>query len=264
MNKITYLCFVFLFCLSFSGISQSNQIKRVRIDFVGPKDYTRHLLLAFTPNDEASDGVDYGYDALVFDNFPDDLNWVIDNGRYIIQGVGTFNTTKYYPLGMYLSNSGEIEIALIALENFDSPIDVFIYDSVLNTFTSINDSRYIKTLTNGNYLDRFYITFTDNSSLIDIASGTNNALSLTENDLKETSFSYIKSTKELVIKTNSSINLKEVSFYDVLGKKLLNVRNLNSDYIIIPLSNIKTSSSLIVSLLTEDGKQVNKHIIIGQ
>lgn len=264
MNKITYLCFVILFCLSFSGFSQSNQIQRVRLDFVGPKDYTRHLLLSFTSNDVATDGVDYGYDALVFDEIPDDLNWIIEDGRYVIQGVGSFNNTKYYPLGIFLSNSGEIEIALTALENFDSPIDVFIYDSILNTFTSINDSRYIKTLTKGNYLDRFFITFTDNSIMLNIASVTNNALSVTENELKETSFNYIKSTKELVIKTNSAINLKEVSIYDILGKKLLNVRNLNSDYIKIPLSSIKTNSSLIVSLLTEDGKQVNKHIMIGQ
>lgn len=262
MNKITYLFFVFLFCFSFKGISQSS-IQRVRVDFEGPMGYTRHLLLAFTTNNAASDGVDYGYDALVFDNFPDDMNWIIEDGRYVIQGVGSFNNSKYYPLGMFLSNSGEIEIVLTALENFTTAINVFVYDSVLNTFTSINNSNYIKTLSKGEYLNRFYITFTDNSEMLNIASETNNALSMTENDLKETSFNYIKSTKELVIKTNS-INLKEVSFYDVLGKKLLNVRNLKSDYIKIPLSNIKTSSSLIVSLLTEDGKQLNKHIMLGQ
>jgi hypothetical protein len=99
--------------------------------------------------------------------------------------------------------------------------------------------------------------------VIDVAR-SGNALSLSENELKETSFKYIKSTKELVVKTNSAINLKEVSFYDVLGKKLMTIKNLNSDYIKIPLSSINTSSSLIVSLLTEDGKQLNKHIMIGQ
>ena len=90
------------------------------------------------------------------------------------------------------------------------------------------------------------------------------ALSLNENELKLTSFQYIKSTKELVVKTNSAVNLKEVSFYDVLGKKLLNVQNIHSNSIKIPLRTINTSSSLIVSLLTEDGKQYSKHIITGK
>ncbi len=259
MNKITYLCFVILLCFSFKGISQSSEIQRVRLDFVGPMDYTRHLLLAFTPG-WASDDVDYGYDALNFDHFPDDLNWMIKDGRYVIQGVGAFSNTKYYPFGMFLTNSGEIEIALTSLENFETTIDVFVYDALLNTFTSINNSNYIKTITKGEHLNRFYITFTNNTNLINIP-GSSNALSLSENEINHTSLNYLNSSKELLIKTNTTTNLKVVSVYDILGKKLVDIQNINSDYIKIPLSNIKTSSTLIVSLLTEDGKQLNKHII---
>jgi hypothetical protein len=261
MNKITYLCFVILFCFSFSGFSQTSTIQRVRLDFVGPQDYTRHLLLAFTPNNQATDGVDYGYDALMFDELPDELNWIIDDDRYVIQGVGQFDTSKYYPFGMFLSNSGEIEIALTKLENFDTPIDVFIYDSVLNTFTSINDSRNIKTLSNGNYLDRFYITFTDNSNLIAIASGSNNALSISENEIHNTTLNYLNGSKELLVKTNTTLNLKSAKVYDVLGKKLIDIQNIKSDYIKISLSGINTNSTLIVSLTTADGKVLNKRII---
>ena len=263
MNKITYLCFVFLFCISFKGSSQSSGIQRVRVDFEGPMGYTRHLLLAFTSNDAASDNVDYGYDALVFDNFPDDLNWMIENDRYVIQGVGKFNNQKYYPFGMFLQNSGNIKIRLTALENFDTSINVFIYDSELGSFTSINNSDYAKSISKGNYLDRFYITFTNNPDQLNIPSSINNALSIAENDLNKTSFNYINSTKELMIKTNTSLNLNEISLYDILGKKLMSINNINSNQIKIPLANLNTSSSLIVSLMTEDGKQTNKHIIAG-
>jgi hypothetical protein len=260
MNKITYLCFVILLCFSFKGSGQSSEIQRVRLDFVGPMDYTRHLLLAFTPDDVATDGVDYGYDALVFDDFPDDLNWMIEDGRYVIQGVGAFDNTKYYPLGMFLFHSGEVEIALTALENFDLPIDVYIYDSLLNSFTAINDSNYIKSLTKGEYIDRFYITFTNNSEMINIARSSN-ALSLSENEINQTSLNYLSSTKELLVKTNTILNLKSASVYDVLGKKLIGLQNINSNNVKIPLSNINTGSPLIISLLTVDGKQLNKQIV---
>jgi len=260
MHKITYLCFAILFCFSFKGLSQSSEIQRVKVDFVGPMGYTRHLLLGFTSDDAASDGVDYGYDALLFDEFPDELNWIIENKRYIIQGVGAFNNTKYYPLGMFLTNSGEIKIALKTLENFDTAIDVYVYDSQLNTFTLINNSNYVKSLTKGEYLNRFYIAFTDDSALLR-GMASNNSLSLSENDLSKTTLKYLMSTKELQIKTNTVMKLKNVSIYNILGKKLIGLQNINSNEFKIPLTNLKTSTPLVVSLVTEDGKQLNKQFI---
>jgi hypothetical protein len=263
MSKITYLCFVILFCLSLNISSQSGEIQRVRVDFVSPLGYARHLLLAFTPDNAASDGFDYGYDALLFDEFPDELNWMIDNKRYVIQGVGSFENSKFYPFGMFLTNSGEIKIRLTALENFDTPINVFIYDSEQDLYTSINNSDYVKSVTKGEYLDRFFITFTNNSELINIP-GSVNALSISENEIKEPSLNYVKSTRELQIKTNTAVNLKQVSLYNILGKQLINIENINSNTIRIPLSSLNTNGSLIVSLTAEDGKKLNKHILVSQ
>jgi hypothetical protein len=268
MTKITYLCLAFLLGISVGGHAevwsqQSNtaaatsQIQRVRIDFVNPTGYTRHLLLAFTPDDAATDGVDYGYDALNIDNYPDDLNWMIEGGRYVIQGVGAFNDSKFYPFGMFLSNSGTIKISLNALENFDTPINVFIYDSLLDTFTSINDFNYNNSLTKGDYINRFYIAFSNNSIIV-------NTLSLTNTTIKQTTLYYQNSSKELVVKTNSALTIKEISVYNILGKKLLNMQNVNSNAINIPVSGIRTSSSLILNITTSDGKQLNKHILTNK
>ena len=265
MNKITYLCFAVLFCLSFKLFGQSSEIQRVRLDFVTPLDYTRHLLLSFTSDNSASDGVDYGYDAKLFslDEYPDDLNWIIEGDRYVIQGVGEFNNSKYYPLGMFLTNSGEIEIRLRLLENFDTPIDVYIYDASLNTFTAINNSNYIKTLSSGDYLDRFFITFTNNFEMINF-SARNSSLSVNENEINKASLTYLKNTKELLIKTNSAINLQEVVLYDILGKKLNSVQGINSRTIKISLAQLHSNSPLIVSMLTEDGEHISKRIITSQ
>jgi len=96
--------------------------------------------------------------------------------------------------------------------------------------------------------------------MINIARSSN-ALSLSENEINQTSLNYLSSTKELLVKTNTILNLKSASVYDVLGKKLITLQNINSDYVKIPLSNINTSSPLIISLLTVDGKQLNKQIV---
>jgi len=242
--------------------SQSSEIQRVRIDFVTPLGYTRHLMLAFTPDNVASDNFDYGYDALVFDDFPDDLNWIIEDERYIIQGVGAFENTKFYPLGMFLSNSGQVKIKLRLLENFDSPIPVYVYDFVLDTFTPINNADCIISLADGDYLDRFYITFSNDKNIINMASSSK-ALTVGDHDIQHTSFNYIRSAKELVIKTNTTTKLNQVALYDITGKRLIAIDNIDSNSIKIPLGNLKTSASFFVSLLTEDGKHLNKQILAG-
>ena len=120
-TKITQLAFAIILVFGISAFTttsnainntsnnqatQSSTIQRVRIDFTTPTGYVRHLLLAFTSNNAASDGFDYGYDGMVADDFPDDLNWMIEDDRYVSQGVGAFDQTKKYPLGLFLTNSG--------------------------------------------------------------------------------------------------------------------------------------------------------------
>ena len=74
MNKVTTIYAIIL--LSFLALpnAYSQEIQRVRVDFETPLGYVRHLLLGFTPDNAASDEMDYGYDALCFDDLDDDLD----------------------------------------------------------------------------------------------------------------------------------------------------------------------------------------------
>ena len=156
MNKITYISFVLL--IAFLNYSEA-QVQLVRLDFVSPTGYVRPLLLGFDSTNTATDGVDFGWDVLNFDDIPGDLNYMIEGDRYVVQGVGAFNETKKYPLGLFLTYSGTITISLIALENFDTPIDVYIYDAILDTYTQINNADYTAVVPSGNYLNMYYIAF---------------------------------------------------------------------------------------------------------
>ena len=165
MTKKTNFYWLLLFIMvssitnTASAFAATENIQRVRIDFTMPDGYVRHLLLAFTKDNSASDAYNYGYDGINKDNYPYDLNWMIGDLRCTTQGVGAFDDSKRYPLGMFMSNDGEVEIVLDALENFDAPIDLFIYDSQLNTYTQINDSNFIANIDKGDYLNRFYLAF---------------------------------------------------------------------------------------------------------
>ena len=234
----------------------TSSIQRVRIDFTMPNGYVRHLLLGFTPDNAASDGFDYGYDGPNPDNFPDDLNWMIEDERYVIQGVGAFDNTKVYPLGLFLSNSGDIEIKLAALENFQEEINVFVFDAQLNTYTLINDADYSSYSNSGEYTDRYFITFLENNG------NSDTFLSVEENELNNISVFFNKGSQELIVKSENDINLiKETTVYDILGRKLSGVKHLNLNYYSFP---IRTFNSQHIVQIKSENRILTKKIIVTQ
>lgn len=232
----------------------NTQIQRVRVDFTMPNGFVRHLLLGFTPDNAASEGVDYGYDTPTYDSFPDDLNWMIENQRYVIQGVGEFNETNQYPLGMFLSNNGTIEITLTSLENFDSPIDVFVYDSVLDSYTLINESSFSGEFESGEYLNRFFIAFVNPNDNSD----DETILSIDDQTEPVANIKYLRNNSELDIYANFIIDKIEV--YNLLGKKIFAKRNIRSKELTAKLNHVNSPYGL-VRIYTQAGIIMKKIIL---
>jgi hypothetical protein len=258
MNKITYLTVVLFLCITGSITSQNTEIQRVRLDITSPLGYVRHLLLGFTPDNAATDGVDYGYDAKNIENLPDDTNWMIEGNRYVIQGVGAFNTSKYYPLGIFLTNSGTISIALNSLENFENPINVYVYDAELDTYTGINDSNYSNTMESGTHLNRYYIAFTN---IPPANIGENSALSIAENTLQNISISYLKHSKTLCIDSKGLVTLKQVTLYNLQGQRLLDLGKVTQNRVEIAMDYPK-ASPIILQIQSDDGQLLHKKLIL--
>ena len=157
---LTFSNFIFASNTSTSSpLESDSSIQIIRLNYTAPNSASRELLLAFTSDNAASDGVDYGYDATVSSPFTNDLNWLIEDNRYVIQGVGAFDNTKQYLFGLYNEFSGEATIEITSVEDFDTDINIYIYDALLNTYTSVKDAAYTVTLDAENYTDRFYIAF---------------------------------------------------------------------------------------------------------
>ena len=277
MKKITHFCIAFFVSIFIGNIgstyattliaqsnNNANEIQRVRIDFVSPDKYTRHLLLAFTPDNAATDGFDYGYDALNPDNFLNDLNWMIEEKRYVIQGVGAFDETKQYPFGLFLGDSGDIEIILTGLENFDSEIDVFIYDLFLDTYTRINDDSFKMNIDAADYLNRFFISFqapeVDENPIDDDEIETSPIV-----EVVNTSINYLNKSNEIFIQVPNTVNVKHVYLINLLGQTVNSWNALNADFsneIKIPVKNI-SNGVYIISVKTNTGI-INKKVLVRQ
>jgi hypothetical protein len=271
MKTLYYLCFAMLFFVPTKSFCSSTddaitttttQVQRVRIDVTTTMGFTRHLLLAFTPNNAASDDIDYGYEAINGDNYSNDSSWMVGDQRLVIQGVGAFQNTKAYPIGLFLSNAGDVELTLSALEHFNEPIEVYIYDSLNNTTTSISDSSFIETMPEGDSTNRFYITFTSTITAMVFADST---LSTSETQLETPQINYISSTKNLQINVPNGLDVRDIHLYNILGQKVKQWSNLKSNSsgnYTISLSNM-SKGTYLVSFKTKTGK-FNKRLIMSK
>ena len=251
-KQLLLILLLSVICFNESISSNSNDIQRVRIDFTSSQGYTRHLLLGFTPDNSASDNFDYGYDAPNIEDHPDDLNWIINDERYVIQGVGSFDHNKIYPLGMYLENDGSIEISLNALENFTDDIDVYIYDAETNSHHYINDSSLVMSLPSTDFEQRFYITFSNEA--------VPEQLSITESTIQSNKVYYTKYDSSIHIQSTDDNVIREVKGFNFLGQEVITLININSETVKIPIQN-NGSNGLIIYIKTTVGVDIKKVII---
>jgi len=229
-----------------------DDIQRLRLTFTTPEGAVRPLLLAFTPDNRASDAFDYGYDAINSDTFPNDMSFMMSDEKYVIQGVGEFDITKKYPLGIFMTSAGTVKIELTDLENFDEEIDVYVYDALLDTYTQINDLSFQTQLEVGSYVNRFSIVFQ-----------TDTTLSTIDDDFKDITVKYLQQTDEIYVKTPASIEVRQVYLINIAGQSVRswNMTNMNfSQEFKIPVKDI-SEGNYILKVETSTNSY-NKKVIV--
>ncbi|MBD3890868.1 hypothetical protein [Olleya marilimosa] len=281
MKKVTLITLLLItsFTLANTNLATLNNsnsgIQIIRLDYNAPNGASRELVLAFTSDNAATDGVDYGYDAAVYAPFSNDLNWLIDSNRYVIQGVGEFQNTSQYLFGLYSEVSGEASITLSSLENFNTTINVYIFDALLNTYTNINDTPFVSTIDAGDYTDRFYIAFMEPEVVIDTedvtdvtidsfdASGTNDeiftpTLVLPKKKLK---LSYFENSNRLNLSFDTEASIKSITIYNYKGNTVQSIQSINNNKIDIPLNTL--DKNLIIHIKTEtETETIVKQIVL--
>jgi hypothetical protein len=129
---------------------------KFRLGFSGTKIDHRQIL--FTVDENSTDGVDWGYEAEIYELFEDDMFWTIDDKKYVIQASNSVDINKDIPLGI-TSSGGLIAINIDGLENVDESTDLFIKDSLTGLLHAIKNQSFEIDLPKGTYLNRFSFVF---------------------------------------------------------------------------------------------------------
>jgi hypothetical protein len=215
----------------------------IRIGYEDPELFHRQILLGFLPSTNADLDFNVGYDALMMDPREDEAFFIIENDqtkKYVIQGVGAFDNSYEFPIGLIITQSGTHKIMLDAVENFTEP--VYIKDNVLHTAYNLSESSFSPNLSPGEYLDRFSIVF--NSQAL------NNTDAFIENDLR---VYYVNNN--IIINNINNIKLSHVEIFNELGQQImeLNTSDLNQQKIKIPFTHQK--GLYIVKVQSQEGKK---------
>ncbi|MDI9309947.1 MAG: T9SS sorting signal type C domain-containing protein [Limnohabitans sp.] len=196
----------------------------------------------------ATSGWDDNYDATIGLTTNIGIYSFANDEKCIIQGRPTpFNINDEVPLGINVHSNGSYHIAIKAVDGLfsDNYQTIYLEDKQQNIVHNLLTSPYTFTSNEGTFNNRFVLRYTETAL-------NNNNFDL-ENSIKVYATDHIK-VKSTVEK------IKEIIVYDVIGKKLIDKTNVNTNEITI--NELKpTTNVLLVKVTLENGTIITKKVI---
>ena len=233
-----------------SSYNEANDDRlKMRIGFKSANAYTRQLLV--TRDSQATSLVDFGFDAKYKDEQSTDMFWMIDEEKFVIQGINTIDTSSILPIGITTSESGVNTLKIDSLLNFPDDLQVYVHDTELGTYHNLRSSDFEIDLPAGEYLNRFRITF------------TNQALSTEEfeNDTNLNVY-FANDSESIVINNPNLISIANAEIVNMIGQSVYKYDAIElNDTVELKTKNISTGA-YIIKLKTENGI-ISKKVLVN-
>lgn len=225
-----------------NDIVYNNYNTKIRLGFDSANNFHRQLLIGFM-DENATDGINTGYDGQQIDTQSNDSYFLIDDLEFTIQGVGAFDVVKTYPLGVNADISGIVKFKIDGTEFLPNNQKIYVHDKETSVYHDITNKQAEIDLAAGNYKTRFELTFKTTSSLGTEENVLHEFLLLVYNNDLE---------KKLKIKKNQSLTISEVSIYNINGQLLTTIKKIPElDTIEIPF-NVQRGT-YVVKIITDKG-----------
>jgi hypothetical protein len=236
--------------LNNNDLVATDTFKRIRLGFNSNNNYHRQVLLGFM-NENATSGMDYGYDALSIDNFPNDMYFLVGENQLVIQGVGFFDVNSSFPIGVKTDVEGKVSFTLDAIENFDIGQAVYIYDNVTAIYHNIRNEIFEVIMPIGVNDTRFSLKFMDK---------TLNTKQYSMNDIQITHIQ----NRNLIVINNKLLNVtvEKVTLYNILGQSISSWKTENQEQQNIQLPIKSISSGVYIAKVKTSKGELSKKILV--
>ena len=198
--------------------SSENTRPQFRFGFNSVNTIRRQLLL--TQDDLATENIDWGFDALCNETQMDDLYWLIEDEKFVIQGTNALNNETILPLGVHVQSAGMNSITIDELSNVSDNLDIYVHDIELNLYHDLRTSDYAFYLNSGTHLERLEIVFSPGE-----------ALSIDDNELSVIDVHYSNASESIVLVNPTFKEVKSIEMYNILGQSIYKIDNVaTTDY----------------------------------
>lgn len=228
--------------------------RKIRLGFTATSTMHRQLLL--TEDENATAGIDWGYDGAYYATQYDDMYWLIEGELFTIQGTDVVNETSNFPLGFHIAESGLNTIRIDALENIADDFNLYLYDNELNVYHNLRDSDYEFYSDAGVFLNRFALVFSANQE-------TDQALSVDDNTLDNLDIRYNTNTGKIILKNPTNITVEGLEVYNVNGQQ---IHTYSQDFNVVRKEfelNNATSTGIYVIIVNTAYGILSKKVIIN-
>jgi hypothetical protein len=229
---------------------------KIWLQFDSPTGYHRQLLVGVDEN--TTNHFDLGYDAPIADIGKEDMFWIFDDAKFVIQAVNNFNTDQELPLGLIVNKAGLTVIKIDEIENMDENISAHIKDKLTGETHNISQKDFEINLEAGEYLDRFALTFRLQKLVAEDVKAE--VLIAAASIINEGIHIFMNSTiGELQIKNNSDDEILSIELYNYLGQT---IKTWNSNFNIRTISlPMNISAGVYFVQISTKNKKIIKKIV---
>lgn len=228
---------------------------RIRLGYNTYNKYHRQVLLGFM-NEKATSDMDYGYDALNMDDFPNDMYFINGENQLAIQGEGFYKEDASYPIGVKTDAEGKIAFMVDDLENFGENQKIFIYDKETKIYHDIRKKSFEILLSKGIFDTRFYLCFKDKKKKHDGKDDEDD-----EDDDIKTKYTQSNSTLKIA-NTKTDTTVSSVSLYNILGQFISKWDVINQDQTNIQIPILNINSGIYITKLSTSNGEISKKVIV--
>lgn len=211
---------------------------------------TKEVTIAFNPN--TTDGYDLAMEAVSNESLNSDvyLSIVGKTDPFVISTL-PFDINKRIPFSLKAGSgaASTYKVSVGNIINFEDLEHVYLYDGVTGVYHDIMDGSFEISLPQGVYENRFEITFRNGTLGVD--NPTKNNITIYQNN----------SLQNLVVTNPDLLEVKEISLFDITGKRILEKKRLNTETEYkLPTSGI-AEAVYIVNVKTNKGNFSQKVLI---
>lgn len=233
--------------LSVANAIQTSEKNRIWLNLSNANGAFKQILVGYI--DGATNGIDRGYDGeAIGGNSFIDLYSLVDSNKLAIQGRSLpFEENDKIVLGYQSSVAGTFEIGIENVDGFMEVQNIYLEDKLLQTTHDLKQSPYSFDTETGTFDNRFQLKYT-NTAL-------NNHSFIAEDNLQV-------AVKDHKITIRSQIeNIKKVSIYDLLGRKVYEVNKTGQKHLSIQ-DPVRNEQAIVVKIELENGQIATRKILL--